>query len=83
MKGLAMGMTLAAVAASPSAFAQQQQPTVTVDSLLKQEYDIAGVIPSSAGPGMFLRKGDKMYFCVVAETERSPAVATRYCKPVQ
>ena len=59
------------------------QEAVTVQRLLNQEFAVVGVVPSSAGPGLFLQKKDKMFFCVVAETPSSPAVATRYCKPVQ
>jgi hypothetical protein len=54
----------------------------TVAALLKDGFAVAGVIPSSAGPGLFLAKGDKLMFCVVAETPSSKDVATRYCKPV-
>jgi hypothetical protein len=61
-----------------AALAQAQ----TVASLLKDGFAVAGVIPSSAGPGLFLAKGDKLMFCVVAETPSSKDVATRYCKPV-
>ena len=39
--------------------------------------------PSTAGPGVFMRKKDKLFFCVVAETPKSADVATRYCKPVR
>jgi len=65
------------VFASP-AFAQQD-----VQALLKDGFTLAGTITSSAGPGLFLVKGDKMFFCVVAETPTSADVATRYCKPVR
>jgi hypothetical protein len=58
-----------------------QEPTVA--SLLKDGFIVAGVIPSSAGPGLFLHKGDRLMFCVVAETASSADVATRYCKPVR
>jgi hypothetical protein len=65
--------------ASGSVLAQEQ----TVAALLKDGFAIAGVIPSPAGPGLFLHKGDKLMFCVVAETPSSADVATRYCKPVR
>lgn len=57
--------------------------TVTVQSLLKQEFAIVGAIPSPAGPGLFLQKKDQLIVCFVSETPQSPAVTTRYCKPVQ
>jgi len=65
----------------PTAPALAQQPTVA--SLLKDGFTLASTIPSPAGPGLFLVKGDKMFFCVIAETEKSVDVATRYCKPVR
>ena len=68
-----------AVAAAPGALAQQKQ---TVQSLLKDGFALVSTIPSPAGPGLFLVKGDTMFFCVVAETPTSADVATRYCKPV-
>ena len=55
----------------------------TVQSLLKQDFVIVGAITSPAGPGLFLQKKDRLFVCFVAETPRSPTVATRYCKPVQ
>jgi hypothetical protein len=69
---------IALVTAASPALAQQN-----VAALLKDGFTVAGVIPSPAGPGLFLHKGDKLIFCVVAETEKSPDVATRYCKPVR
>lgn len=57
--------------------------TVTVQSLLKQEFAIVGAITSPAGPGLFLQKKDQLFVCFVSETPQSPAVTTRYCKPVQ
>jgi len=74
---LVIAAALAAVG-SP-AFAQQ----TSVASLLKDGFTLASTIPSSAGPGLFLIRGDKLFFCVVAETEKSADVATRYCKPVR
>lgn len=59
------------------------QSAVTVQSLIKDGYTVVGVIPSSAGPGLFLQKGDDLVVCFVAETPSSPTVATRYCKPVR
>lgn len=57
--------------------------TVSVQSLLSQDFVVVGTIPSQAGPGLFLQKKDKMFFCVVAETKTSENVDTRYCKPVR
>jgi hypothetical protein len=77
---IARVVIMAALAAVGSpAFAQQ----MSVASLLKDGFTLASTIPSPAGPGLFLVKGDKMFFCVVAETEKSIDVATRYCKPVR
>ena len=70
---------LAAVLTASVAFAQTG---VTVQSLIEQEFLVVGTIPSNAGPGLFLQKKDKLFFCVVAETPKSADVATRYCKPV-
>jgi hypothetical protein len=49
---------------------------------LKAGFTVVGVIPSSAGPGVFLTKGDQLFACFVAETPQSAEVTTRYCKPV-
>jgi hypothetical protein len=57
--------------------------TETVQSLLKKEFAIVGVITSPVGPGLFSQKKDQLFVCFVAETPTSPAVTTRYCKPVQ
>ena len=59
------------------------EEAVTVQSLLKQDFAIVGVITSPAGPGLFLQKKDRLFLCFVAETPSSPAVTTHYCKPVQ
>jgi hypothetical protein len=74
---------VAAVVASSATGAALAQTAVTVQSLLDQEFQIVGTIPSQAGPGLFLQKKDRLFFCVVAETVTSPDVATRYCKPVR
>jgi hypothetical protein len=74
-----LSLAAALLAASGSAALAQAQ---TVASLMKDGFAVAGVIPSQAGPGLFLAKGDKLMFCVVAETPSSKDVATRYCKPV-
>lgn len=63
----------------------QDKPTVT--SLLKQGYDVVGVVPSPAGPGILLEGGDEestiLMMCFVSETKDSPDVSTQYCKPVR
>jgi len=74
--GLAMSLL---VAAGSSAWAQAP----TVQSLLKSGFTVIGVIPSNAGPGIFLVKGDQLYGCFVAETVKSTEITTRYCKPVR
>jgi hypothetical protein len=74
--------TVAVVVASSASAALAQTP-VTAKSLLDQEFQVVGAIASQAGPGLFLQKKDKLFFCVVAETATSPDVATRYCKPVR
>ena len=56
---------------------------ITLSALLHQGYDTVGVIQTSAGAGIFLRKADKMYACFAAETPTSPTIATRYCKPLE
>ncbi len=75
--------TIAALAALALTGTAAMGEAVTVQSLLKQEFAVAGAIPSPAGPGLFLQKKDQLFFCVVAETPKSASVATRYCKPVQ
>ncbi len=62
--------------------AAQAADATTVASLLKDGYEIKGVFPSNAGPGIVLEKGDQAVMCFVAETPNSTDVATRYCKPV-
>ena len=56
---------------------------VTVSSLLKQGFDVVGVMQSSAGAGIFMRKADKLIACFAAETPTSTTISTRYCKPVE
>jgi hypothetical protein len=56
---------------------------VSVTSLLKQGFDVVAVIPSPAGPGLFMRKADKLIACFVSETPTSTTISTRYCKPVE
>ena len=78
MRSVAVGMMLAALSVS---YAQAQEG-VTVESLLKDGYEVKGVFPSNARPGLVLQKGDKLTMCFVAETPKSADVATQYCKPV-
>jgi hypothetical protein len=73
--------TYAAIVVACSGSAQADE-TVTVQSLLKQDFAIVGAIASAAGPGLFLQKKDQLFVCFVSETPNSPAVTTRYCKPV-
>jgi hypothetical protein len=77
-KLLAVILLLAPISANA-----QDKPTV--ESLLKQDYDVVGVMPSNAGPGILLEsdEGDSLFMCFVAETPNSPDIATQYCKPVR
>ena len=61
------------------------QDKVTVESLLKQDYDVVGFMPSNAGPGILLEDddGNTLFMCFVAETPNSPDITTQYCKPVR
>ena len=73
-----LGMMVALPAAATAA------ETVTAQSLLKQEFAIVGVIRNpEVGVGLFLQKKDQLFACFVSETPQSPALTTRYCKPVQ
>ncbi|MBN9070121.1 MAG: hypothetical protein J0H34_00690 [Rhizobiales bacterium] len=73
---------LAAAALLSVAVPCHAQDKATVDSLIKQGYDVVGVIPSNAGPGILLESDDGLMLCFVAEKPDSPVVATQYCKPV-
>jgi hypothetical protein len=68
-----------------SAFAQNAtlQSLITVQSLINDGFTVAGVITSSAGPGVFLQKGNALLVCFIAEKPGSPTVETQYCKPVK
>jgi len=80
MRHLAPLAALALAAAQTAASAQ----TMNVQSLMDNGYTIAGVTqPPSGGAGVFLQKGNALFFCFVAETPDSPTVATKYCKPVK
>jgi hypothetical protein len=74
---LMIGLLLAASEVTASA------QNMTAQSLMNEGYTVAGVITSPAGPGVFLQKGSALVVCFVAETPRSPTVATQYCKPVK
>jgi hypothetical protein len=69
------------------ALAQTASPpaeTITVSSLLAQDYAIAGTLSvPTGGAGLFMRKGAKLYFCFLTETRQSATVSTQYCKPVE
>src|SRR5262249_51651908 len=69
--------TLLTVTASPA------QQTVTVKSLLAQDFVVVGSVPSTLGAGLFLQRKDKVFLCFVSETTKSPTVTTKYCKPVE
>ena len=75
-------LAIAAVLSLGVTVVPAQQP-VTVKSLLAQDFTVVSTVPSPAGPGVFLQKKDRLFFCVVAETPNSTTVATRYCKPVE
>lgn len=65
---------------APIAAIAADKPTVA--SLVKDGYEIKGVMPSNAGPGILLQKGEDVVMCFVAETPSSSDIATQYCKPV-
>jgi hypothetical protein len=74
------------LAAATAAFATPTlaAESVTVQSLLAQDFTVVGTAAPAGGGGVvYLQKKEKLYFCFVAETPNSPFVATRYCKPVQ
>ena len=75
-------LAVAALLPLAAAAAQAQEP-VTVKSLLAQDFVVVGTFRDVAGGGIFLQKKDRLFFCLVAETPTSTAVATRYCKPVE
>jgi hypothetical protein len=63
--------------------AAAQSAAPTVESLMKSGFTVAGIIPSNAGPGIFLVKGDQFYGCFVSETPKSEEITARYCKKVR
>ena len=76
----AISLAAALVAFATPAVAAE---TMTVQSLLAQDFAVVGTMASGIGPGLFLQKKDKLFLCFVSETPNSPTVATRYCKPVE
>ena len=78
MRRIFVAFVIALVATQ--AFAQEG---VTVTTLIADGYEIKGVIPSSAGPGILLQKDQSLVMCFVAETRGSATIATQYCKPVE
>ena len=82
-----MMRVIAAILFATLASVAQAQDKPTVESLLKQGYDVVGVFPSSAGPGILLEDDDdgveKLMMCFVAETPQSAEITTQYCKPVR
>ena len=60
------------------------EEAATVQSLIKQGYAIVGSVQvPTGGAGLLLQNKDQVFFCFATETPTSPAVTTRYCKPVQ
>jgi hypothetical protein len=60
------------------------EESVTVQSLLAQQFAIVGAATSPAGGALvFLQRQQQLYLCFITETPQSVAVTTRYCKPVQ
>ncbi len=78
-----MKVVVAALLSAIAAGSASAQEGVTVQALLTEGYEIKGVIPSNAGPGLLLQKGDQLVMCFVAETPQSTEISTQYCKPVK
>jgi hypothetical protein len=87
-----------ALVLSIAAFALLALPAVaqdvpqSVSELLKNGYEVKGVMPSNAGPGILLEHTSKgtdgtvqtdLIMCFVAETPSSPTIKTQYCKRVE
>ncbi len=83
---------------SMAAFALLALPAVAQDvpqsvgELLKNGYEVKGIMPSNAGPGILLEHSSKgtdgavqtdLIMCFVAETPASPTIKTQYCKRVE
>ncbi len=81
MRLTSIALCLGMIGALPGAATAEE--TVTVQSLLKQEFAVVGVHTTPIGPGLYLQKRDQLFVCFVSETPQSAAVTTRYCKPVQ
>ncbi len=80
---LANIVTLLAIAA-PLVQTAVAEESVTVQSLLGQQFAIVGAATSPAGGALvFLQRQQQLYLCFITETPQSVAVTTRYCKPVQ
>ncbi len=79
MRDVLLGGSLLLAVTANGVFAED----ASVQAYLRDGYTIAGVFPSSAGPGLFLQKGATLIVCFVAEKPGSPTLATRYCKPVR
>jgi hypothetical protein len=77
MRRLFAAFVLATIATG--VFAQEG---VTVESLLKDGYEIKASFPTNIGPGIVLQKGEQAVMCFVSETPKSPDIATSYCKPI-
>ena len=73
---------LAILALTATQMAGSAQP-MNVQSLMGEGYTVVGVMPSPAGPGVFLQKSSTLVVCFVAEKPGSAAVDTQYCKPVK
>ncbi|PSJ64458.1 hypothetical protein [Kumtagia ephedrae] len=84
-RGVPAKASLLGLALSLLAVPAMAQDKPTVESLLKQGYDVVGVFPSDAGPGILLEDddGDRLMMCFVAETPQSAEIVTQYCKPVR
>jgi len=80
-KLFAVLLTSSALLGASAAMAADEP--MSVSTLLKQGYTVVGIVPSTAGPGIFLQKGDALIACFAAETPNSKEITTKYCKPVK
>jgi hypothetical protein len=78
-----LALLIVTICATVVARAEDFSHTMTVSSLLRDGFTVVGVIPSQAGPGVFLKKENQLVVCFVSETKTSRSVATQYCKPVE
>jgi hypothetical protein len=81
MRSTGIAACLGRIVALPGAVPAAEP--VTVQSLLRQDFAVVGAFTNQAGGGLVLQKKDQLFFCNVTETPQSPAVTTRYCKPVE